>query len=66
MKPKAIEKLIALLAVLIRSRCRTKAEADRLMQMLEEFKEEIRTDMTADCWNAMTVGRTGKPNAVQR
>lgn len=39
MKPKAIEKLIALLAVLIRSRCRTKAEADRLMQMLREFEE---------------------------
>lgn len=39
MKPKAIEKLIALLAVLIRSRCRTKAEADKLLQMLKEFEE---------------------------
>lgn len=41
MNPTALSMLIKLLTALICSRCRTKADADRLMQMLREFEEAI-------------------------
>lgn len=44
MNPNALYKLTVLLRELIRSRCRSKAECDRLTEMLREFFEEASKD----------------------